>query len=350
MESLVIAFDELLFGFRLGQRRQALGAKTIDTLYAQGLAPLPKSESKEKLIKRYHERFHWPLSLAILLLAVEMLFPEQKREPRTRTESAPSTRRVLAGTAALLLLAALPGISFGSPSSALRAYQAGNYDQALKEYEQLLERKSDDPRLHFNAGTAAYRNRRLEQAAKEFNEALSSPDLKLQGQAYYNRGNTLYHLGESDPDPAKRQETWQKALQDYQSSLKLDRQDSDAKFNYEFVKQKLEELKQQQQQKKNDKSDQQKDQDKQQQKDQQSQESKKDQDKNSQAQQNKENQKQDSSQKDQQAQQQKEQEQQQQKAEEDKKKEQQTADKSQEQKDKQQQEAQQAKQAAGQPR
>jgi Ca-activated chloride channel family protein len=60
------------------------GAKTIDTLYASGLAPLPKSESKEKLVKRYHERFHWPLAAAILLLLVEMLIPEIAREPNAR--------------------------------------------------------------------------------------------------------------------------------------------------------------------------------------------------------------------------------------------------------------------------
>lgn len=66
------------------------GAKTIDTLYAKGLAPLPKSESKEKLVKRYQERFHWPLAAAILLLLVEMLLPERGREPRTRTAAAPA--------------------------------------------------------------------------------------------------------------------------------------------------------------------------------------------------------------------------------------------------------------------
>src|SRR6266446_7925030 len=66
------------FYLRLG------GAKTIDTLYEQGLAPLPKSEAKEKLIKRYHERFHWPLSLAMVLLLAEMFFPERKREPKVR--------------------------------------------------------------------------------------------------------------------------------------------------------------------------------------------------------------------------------------------------------------------------
>jgi len=142
-----------------------------------------------------------------------------------------------------------PSRVFASPSSALREYKAGKYDQALQEYERLLQKKSDDPRLHFNAGAAAYRNQQFEEAAKQFNSTLASPDLKLQGLAYYNEGNALYHLGERNPDAKKRTESWEKALQDYQSSMKLSPQDPDAKFNYEFVKKKLEELKQQQQQK-----------------------------------------------------------------------------------------------------
>ena len=56
------------------------GALTMDTLYEQGLSKLPKSEHQEKLIKRYHERYHWPLGLAIALLVVEVLLPERKRE------------------------------------------------------------------------------------------------------------------------------------------------------------------------------------------------------------------------------------------------------------------------------
>ncbi|MGH7953942.1 MAG: vWA domain-containing protein [Limisphaerales bacterium] len=43
-----------------------LRANTIDTLYDKGLAPLPKSESQEKMIRRYHEQFQWPLVFAIL--------------------------------------------------------------------------------------------------------------------------------------------------------------------------------------------------------------------------------------------------------------------------------------------
>jgi len=37
---------------------------------------------------------------------------------------------------AVLLLLLLPAALHGSPASALREYKAGNYDQALKEYEE----------------------------------------------------------------------------------------------------------------------------------------------------------------------------------------------------------------------
>src|SRR5206468_1416231 len=116
-----------------------------------------------------------------------------------------------------------------------------------KDYEALLKKKSDDPRLHFNAGAAAYRMKKFDEAAKEFNAAIATPDLKLQALAYYNRANAQYWLGEKNADTSKRSEVWQKAIQDYDSSLKLDPQDTDAKFNRDLVKKKLEELKQQQQ-------------------------------------------------------------------------------------------------------
>ena len=191
---------------------------------------------------------------------------------------------------ALVLLSLWTTLAFASPSSALRDYKDGNYEKALKEYEQILQRKPDDARLHFNAGTAAYRNGRFAEATNQFNAALNSPDLKLQESAYYNRGNSSYWLGEKAPDPKQRSEAWERSLKDYDLTLKLNPQDVDAKFNRDFVKKRLEELKQQQQQQqqsKQDKSDQQKqdqqqqqqqnDQDKQQQNQQQQQQAKQDQ-------------------------------------------------------------------------
>ena len=194
-----------------------------------------------------------------------------------------------------ILAVIFPYAASASSSGALREYKAGKYDQSLKEYERLLERK-DDPRLHFNTGAAAYRNEQYDEAAKQFDAALASPDLKLQQLAYYNRGNSLFWLGDQNPDATKKTENWQKALKDFESSMELNPQDSDAKFNHDLVKKRIEEFKQQQQQQsKQDKSDQDKNQDQQQ--SQQNQQS--NQDKN-QSQQNQQNQKQDSAQQNQQ--------------------------------------------------
>ena len=314
------------------------GAKAVDTLYDQGLAKLPKAQHEEKLVRRYHERYHWPLAVAIVLLVAEMLFPERKREPKGKSAAVLPDQSALPAAVTALLMLLSPTALWGSPASALREYKAGNYDQALKEYEQLLKRKSDDPRLHFNAGAAAYRNRQFEEAAKQFNATLASPDLKLQGLGYYNKGNALYHLGERNPDPKKRTEAWEKAIQDYESTVKLNPQDADAKFNHDFVKRRLEELKQQQQQSQQNKSDQQKNQDQQQQQQQQQNQQQQDQQKKDQqqqqAQQNQSEQKKDSSQQEQQAQQKKQ--------EEEKQQQQQSANQSQEQKD----QAQKAQQSA----
>lgn len=212
---------------------------------------------------------------------------------------------------ALLFCALLPAaVAFGSTTGALRDYKEGKYDEALKEYQRLLQGNTNDPRLHFNAGTAAYRQKSFTQAEREFDAALSAQDLQLQGRSYYNRGNTRFRLGEQNPEPTKRTEAWQGALKDFESSLKLNPQDTDAKSNYDFVKRKLEELKQQQPQQ--TKSDQNKDQDQQQKQDQQNQNSQKDQNQQQQqSQQAQSDQKKDSSQQNQQSQQQKQEDQQQ---------------------------------------
>jgi Ca-activated chloride channel family protein len=251
------------------------------------------------------------------------------------------------GTSLLLVGFGLGHSALASTSEALRDYKQGKYSDALKQYEQLLEKKTDDPRLHFNAGASAYRDRQFDEAAKQFDQALSTPDLTLQQSAYYNRGNTLYYLGENAPDPTKRSEAWEKALKDYELSMKLNTNDFDAKFNHELVKKRLEELKQQQQQNQQNqqnKSDQNK-QDQQQQQNQkqnqQDQQSKQDQNQQQQQQQQQQQAKQDQKQNSSQQDQQKQQEQQQQQAQQQKQKQdeqkQQQASRSKEKKDKEKQ-------------
>jgi Ca-activated chloride channel family protein len=101
------------------------------------------------------------------------------------------------------------------------------------------------PRL-YNDGVTAYHSNDFTRAATLFESATSSPDRDLQQRALYNLGNTSYRLGEAKTPQA--QQLWQRAIKSYESALALDPHDADARFNHDFVKKKLEELKKQQQQ------------------------------------------------------------------------------------------------------
>ena len=224
------------------------GAKTMDILYERGLAPLPTSEGSTKLTKRFLDRFQWPLALAILLLLAEMFLPDRRRVA-AKEPSAVAAGRDLQKALAIIALALLPLSSLASSAKALRRYEAGDYQAAQQEYQRLLGQNPTDARLHYNAGTAAYQAKQFEQAVTNFSTALSSPgETDLLQRSYYNLGNTLYRIGDEEADPAKKMAGWEQAIKQYESALKLNAQDADARFNHDLVQKKLEELKKQQQQ------------------------------------------------------------------------------------------------------
>lgn len=219
------------------------GADTMDVLYERGLAPLPKSESQERMIRRYHEQYQWPLAAAMVLLLVEMFLPERKNSKAPNGERRTSHAQP-AVVAVLLAAWFLPLVASGSPSSALHNYQSGNYTNALMEYQRLAEIHTNDLRLVFNAGTAAYRATNFDEAVRDFQAVTLSPDLKLQQRAYYNLGNTQYRIGEVRFEPTSGgldtvEESWQAAIKSYARAVDLNRQDADAAYNLAFVKQQV---------------------------------------------------------------------------------------------------------------
>ncbi len=279
------------------------GARSMDVLYERGLAPLPKSESATRTIRQYHERFQWFIGAAILLLLTEMMFPERSKGPKSNVQSP----RPTAGVSVSLVLLFCVAQAFGAASDALKNYERGKFSQARAEFERLARKSPDDSRLRYNAGAAAFQDEDYDTALKHFNQTLTARDLKLQEQSYYNLGNTHFRLGEKTTEAKDKQQQWEQAIHQYESALKLNTNDLDAKFNMEVVKEKLEELKQQQQQNKQDqnKDDQNKDeQNKDQQKsDQQKKEDKKDEQKSEQEKQDEQKkQEQESQKKDQQSQ------------------------------------------------
>jgi Ca-activated chloride channel family protein len=208
------------------------GADTMNVLYERGLASLPKSESKEKLVRRYHEQFQWPLAIAMLLLVAEMLVPERKKS-KART---PTPKVEPAAIAVLVLIFLSTVASNASPASALRDYNSGNFTNALTEFSKLAAVKTNDLRFIFNAGDAAYRATNYDLAQNLFQQVAVSPDLKLQQKAYYNLGNVQFQAAKQAKDLDGLEQGFDAAAKIYERAVMLDTNDVDAAFNLNFAK------------------------------------------------------------------------------------------------------------------
>lgn len=229
-------------------------AKAIETLHHNGLTPLPKAKGESTQLRRLKEQYRWPLALGLLLLLVEIFFPERRRNASNDTMTNRTDTAALKATAlvlALLLISPAPAAN-ASPTDARRDYEAGRFDQSQKEFERLAETrpvkpgKTDKQRLQNNAGVAAFQGGDFSSAARHFSEALKAPDLALQQGAFYNLGNSFYRLGEHASDAQQKIQMWEQSLRQFDGALKLDKTDQDAAFNRAFVHKKLEELKKKQ--------------------------------------------------------------------------------------------------------
>jgi Ca-activated chloride channel family protein len=238
------------------------GGEGLESIYQQKLALIPKEELAERRHKVPLERFEWPLAAALIFLTLELLVGE-RRPPKTvpfikRIRTKLSRRN--AGTA-LLLLVALNFSSRAYGSKGEEAFERGDYLQASEYYSQKLKISPDNPELQYNYGTAAYKNNMYDEAIEAFGKALRSDNIELQKKTYYNKGNSHYQKGVEmqQGDPNATIDQWKQALTSLQSAIELAPvDDSDAKYNHEIIKKRLEELeKQQEQQKEENKQDQQ---------------------------------------------------------------------------------------------
>ncbi len=238
-ESLLRQIAKITGAFYLPLR----GADTMDVLYARGLAPLPKSENEERLIKHYHEQYRWPLAAALLLLLTELFLPERSVPNAARIKLPnPQSQAVPATVAVLMIIFLLPARAGASAAGALRDYQSGHYTNALAEFTRLAETHTNDLRLVFNAGDAAYRATNFDLAEKFFRQAALAPDLKLQQKAYYNLGNTLFQQARNAKDLDGLQVGLEAAAQSYARALDLNTNDADAAFNLAFTRNAIEQI------------------------------------------------------------------------------------------------------------
>jgi Ca-activated chloride channel family protein len=211
------------------------GAEGLNTIYQEKLRLVPKSDASQRLERIPLERYEWPLTLAIFLLLLEFFLPD--RSKKNRLEFAGSQHLAALFVCALVIG---KGVAYANTESV----------------------------SYYNQGTESYHRGEFAQAADALRASLKTPDTSIQQRAYYNLGNTLYRHGQASLQKESKTtiKHWQDALKAYEDAMVLDDTDADARYNYEFVKKKLEQLQQQQPQeqekKDGEKSDEQKEQEK----------------------------------------------------------------------------------------
>jgi Ca-activated chloride channel homolog len=239
----------------LGQRGEGL-----DEIYNRYIAPLPKQNHEEKQEKIRIERFEWPLALATLFLMAEFMITERaggrtgstnhgstssipsRRPPRRRPVAAATTLFTLGFFSTTLSTYA------ADVANAESAYKAGKYEESMNGYQKAAEDQPTRNDLQYDHGAAAYKAGEYSEAEEAFRRALDTPDLALQEKTYYNLGNAQFQHGQEmqKVDTKKTIGLWEQALHSYDSALKL-RVSDDTRHNYLYVKEKLEQLKKQQQ-------------------------------------------------------------------------------------------------------
>lgn len=118
-------------------------------------------------------------------------------------------------------------------------YQQNKFEEAKTSFTETLKEKPADPKLLYNLANSQFKLGNHEEALQTYTQSgtgNSPPGLKQ--KALYNSGNALFRMGKLE-----------EAEKAYKKVLELNPRDMDAKFNLEFVREKLKKQKQSQQEK-----------------------------------------------------------------------------------------------------
>ncbi|MCA9773453.1 MAG: tetratricopeptide repeat protein [Myxococcales bacterium] len=123
-----------------------------------------------------------------------------------------------------------------------QAYEAKDYDGALKAFEHAEQEVGARPEVHLGKGAALYQLGRTDEAAQEFQDALSASDPTVKARSYHDLGNAQLKGGKAS-----------EAIESYQKALMLDPSLHETKVNLELARAMLAEQRKQPQDQQGDK-------------------------------------------------------------------------------------------------
>ncbi len=206
----------------------------------EGLRQISRKNFGDHTVRNPVERYRWPLALGLLSLLCYFIVSEKRRAAMVSQGSLSTTAGLL------IVLAWWPEMTLGI--SALDLYQRGDFDGALNNLHEQLNQHPESPRLNYNAGDAAYRLERYDEAFEAFSKALRSSDPGLRQKAYYNAGNSLFKEGDGESEIERRLTCYYDARYLYHQSLDLNPQDEPTKKNLALLERRIKEAEEQKEQ------------------------------------------------------------------------------------------------------
>ncbi|KPK63404.1 hypothetical protein AMJ83_06955 [candidate division WOR_3 bacterium SM23_42] len=145
---------------------------------------------------------------------------------RTTTDKTKECRLSVSSLIFCLMLLMMQLVSADVGSSMRRGNRlerSGEYEEALRHYQEALVQEPDNPKIHYNMGRALYRLEKYDEAISEFQLGFLEKAKDFQANVFYNIGNSQFRKGQLDA-----------AIESYKMSLLVNPKDVETKQNLEF--------------------------------------------------------------------------------------------------------------------
>lgn len=128
-------------------------------------------------------------------------------------------------------------------------YTKEKFSDSEISYRRAIDKNKESAEAIFNTGDALYKQKKYEEAGKQFTQNYNmNEDKKKKAASLYNLGNSMLMANKV-----------KESIEAYKGSLKMNPDNTEAKYNLAYAQDLLQQQQQQQQQKNQDKQDQKKD-------------------------------------------------------------------------------------------
>ena len=206
-----------------GGSYRRLSDQSLNTLYNSVLATLPREERESELQEARIERYQWVLSVACILLVLEIFI-------RLRSKSSIQLAVLIATTSLLL---PIPSEAQNlEPATASTESLELPLPPAQESPEAIIHNLETDPRVLYNQAHAQLEAGDYTEATRLYEEAIElSEDVSLERDALYNMAHAINQLGEAALEAQDFEaviESWKQAEALFRSANEIDLNDSNS--------------------------------------------------------------------------------------------------------------------------